>query len=73
MSTTSLYKFEINGIVYLIDPKTATAYTYDIETPIPIGNIIRTPSGQIDIQYREDWHTVQQDKLDRCPPVEVTE
>jgi hypothetical protein len=73
MSVISLYKLEINGIVYLIDPKTATAYTYDIESPTPIGNIIRTPSGQIDIQYREDWRKVQQDKLDHRPPVEVAE
>ena len=32
-----LYKLEVCGIVYLIDPNTSYAYTYDIADPTAIG------------------------------------
>ena len=33
------YKLDIQGIVYLVDPATATAYTYDVTAPVAIGTV----------------------------------
>lgn len=35
-----LYKLEIQGIVYLVDPATTAAYTYDLTNPTMIGHVI---------------------------------
>ena len=41
MSTSNaartFYKMDIQGIVYLVDPATAIAHTYDLDDPTPIG------------------------------------
>ena len=36
---TTFYKMDIQGIVYLVDPATSIAYTYDLEDPTPIGTL----------------------------------
>ena len=38
-ATRTFYKLEIQGIVYLVDPVTAIAHTYDLEDPTPIGKV----------------------------------
>ena len=35
----TLYKMDIQGIVYLVDPATSVAYTYDLADPTPIGTL----------------------------------
>ena len=35
----TLYKMDIQGIVYLVDPATSVAYTYDLTDPTPIGTL----------------------------------
>jgi hypothetical protein len=42
MSTRTFYKMDIQGIVYLVDPATAIAHTYDLEDPTPIGVVTWT-------------------------------
>ena len=38
------YKLDIQGIVYLVDPATAKAYTYDVKSPTEIGTVVWTES-----------------------------
>lgn len=37
---STFYKMDIQGIVYLVDPATAIAYTYDMSDPTPIGQVL---------------------------------
>lgn len=39
---STFYKMDIQGIVYLVDPATAIAYTYDMADPIPVGQVLWT-------------------------------
>ena len=38
----TFYKLDIQGIVYLVDPATAKAYTYDLAEPTEIGKVVWT-------------------------------
>lgn len=38
-SERPLYKLDVGGIVYLVDPATQTAYTYDPTNPLEVGRI----------------------------------
>jgi hypothetical protein len=50
------YKLVVDGIVYLVDPATAIAYTYDLTNPLEIGRIIWTdPAAPPRIELQEDW------------------
>jgi len=52
----TLYKMDIQGIVYLVDPATTIAYTYDLESPTPIGTLKwSSPSLAPRIQLFDDW------------------
>jgi hypothetical protein len=52
----TLYKMDIQGIVYLVDPATTIAYTYDLESPTPIGKLKwSSPSAAPRIQLFDDW------------------
>jgi hypothetical protein len=61
---TTFYKLEIQGIVYLVDPATAVAHTYDLVNPARVGTVIWTdPKAPPRIQIREDWPAVEAAKL----------
>jgi hypothetical protein len=73
MSTSSsqrtYYKLEIGGIVYLVDPATSLAYTYDITAPTQIGTVTWTnPKAVPQLQLRDDWQTVLDTKLAGLTP-----
>lgn len=58
MSRT-FYKLDIQGIVYLVDPATSTAYTYDLLEPIEIGKVIWTDiKAEPHIELHPDWQAV---------------
>lgn len=58
------YKLDIGGIVYLVDPATAIAYTYDLAAPTEIGKVIWTDMKEPPtIEYRADWREVLAAKL----------
>jgi len=58
------YKLDIGGIVYLVDPTTAVAYTYDLTDPTEIGKIIWTDSKAAPrIQLVDNWASVLAAKL----------
>jgi hypothetical protein len=38
-TTRTFYKMDVQGIVYLVDPATTIAYTYDLTDPTPVGTI----------------------------------
>lgn len=60
----TFYKLEINGIVYLAEPSTAIAYTYDMKDPVAIGKISwLTQHPQIELF--DGWKDILQAKLDR--------
>ncbi len=71
MSTTTYYKLEIGGIVYLVDPATSLAYTYDLNEPTQIGTVSWTdPKQPPHLVLRENWRAVMAAKLaaPACPP-----
>jgi|GEM_PF-6177531 len=50
------YKLCCEGIVYLIDPKTAAAYTYDLNAPLKIGQLIwENQTTQPSVKLDADW------------------
>ncbi len=62
--THTFYKLDIQGIVYLVDPATAAAYTYDLTNPTQIGQVIWTaPKEAPRIELRKDWQEVINAKL----------
>lgn len=59
-----MYKLEIQGIVYLVDPTTTEAYTYDLTNPTKIGHVIWTDATKPPkIQLLDDWRTIMETKL----------
>jgi hypothetical protein len=63
MSTRTFYKLDIQGIVYLVDPITGRAYTYDIEDPVEIGTVTWTnPKIGPTIALNPDWLAVMSRK-----------
>lgn len=68
-SQRTYYKLEIGGIVYLVDPATSLAYTYDLTTPTQIGTVTWTnPKGIPQLQLRDDWQAVLDAKLAGSAP-----
>ena len=65
----TFYKLDIQGIVYLVDPATAAAYTYDLTDPTEIGKIVWTdPKSTPQIELRADWEAVLAAKVNRGAP-----
>lgn len=59
----TFYKLDIQGIVYLVDPTTSRAYTYDLEDPTEIGIISWIdPKAEPTIALRPDWQAVMTHK-----------
>lgn len=59
------YKLDIQGIVYMVDPNTAKAYTYDPVNPTEIGKVIwvdtkSTPK----IELLPNWKEILAAKID---------
>jgi hypothetical protein len=60
----TFYKLDIQGIVYLIDPSTSIAYTYDLDDPTEIGRLRWTdPTEKPTLQLHLDWETVMATKM----------
>jgi hypothetical protein len=52
----TFYKLEIQGIVYLVDPVSSRAYTYDLDDPTEIGSISWTdPKANPTITLLPEW------------------
>lgn len=50
------YKLDIQGIVYLVDPATGKAHTYDLTHPTEIGQVIWSDAkAQPRIRLHDDW------------------
>jgi len=65
MSDRIFYKIDIRGIVYLIDPATSIAYTYDLSNPTEIGKIVWTnPKEEPQLELVADWSSRLQAKLE---------
>jgi hypothetical protein len=65
------YKLNIQGIVYLVDPATSLAYTYDLSNPTEIGKVTWTDAkAEPQLTLKEGWAAIQQAKLDSLKPVE---
>ncbi len=72
MSATTYYKMEIGGIVYLVDPVTTMAYTYDLTAPTQIGTVTWTdPKAAPQLTLRPDWQTVLAAKLADPAPAQL--
>jgi hypothetical protein len=73
MSTRTFYKLDIQGIVYLVDPTTGRAYTYDLENPTEIGTVTWTnPKAEPSLTLRSDWLTVLTRKFAATPITTTT-
>jgi hypothetical protein len=56
MDPQTFYKLSIQGIVYLVDPVTSTAYTYDLTAPTAVGKIIWADlKAEPRIELNSDW------------------
>ena len=65
MDPRTFYKLDVQGIVYLVDPATGAAYTYDLTDPIQIGQILWTdPKADPRIQLHADWKEILAAKCD---------
>jgi len=61
----TFYKIDIQGIVYLVDPTTSNAYTYDLSNPTMIGKILWTdPKAAPTIELLPTWKEILTLKLD---------
>jgi hypothetical protein len=57
-ATHTFYKLEIQGIVYLVDPATTIAHTYDLTDPTPIGHVHwSSPASLPRIALFTDWQS----------------
>ena len=63
-STRIFYKLDVQGIVYLIDPATSIAYTYDLADPTEIGRLQWTdPAAKPTLQLRPEWEAIMAAKM----------
>lgn len=68
MEPRTFYKLDIQGIVYLVDPATQLAYTYDLSHPTEIGKVVWTNiSDAPRLELREDWREVLTAKMTGDP------
>jgi hypothetical protein len=66
---TTLYKLDVQGIVYLVDPSTSDAYLYDMTNPTKIGHIIwENPKSKPTIELVPDWQDIMKQKCDSWVP-----
>ena len=60
-----MYNLNIQGIVYLVDPASSKAYTYDLSNPTEIGKIVWTnPKEDPRIDLLPLWESVLHAKLE---------
>jgi hypothetical protein len=65
----TFYKLDIQGIVYLVDPATSNAYTYDLVSPTLIGKILWTdPKAAPQVELLPQWKEILQAKLELAAP-----
>ncbi len=58
------YKLSIGGIVYLVDPVTSTAYTYDMKKPTAIGTVVWSdPKSEPRINLYDNWQQIMAEKM----------
>jgi hypothetical protein len=64
----TFYKLDIQGIVYLIDPVTTKAYTYDLSNPTEIGTLVwNDPKAPPSIDLKPEWVSILTLKLEAQP------
>lgn len=64
MEPRTFYKLDIQGIVYLVDPATQLAYTYDLSHPTEIGKVVWTNAADAPrLELRENWRDVLTAKM----------
>jgi hypothetical protein len=63
------YKLAVGGIVYLVDPVTSTAYTYDLKTPTAIGKVLWSdPKTEPRLQLYDNWQQILSTKMTHDSP-----
>jgi hypothetical protein len=61
----TLYKLDIHGIVYLVDPATLDAYLYDLTNPTKIGHVIwENPKDKPSLTLLPNWQDILKQKCD---------
>ena len=69
----TFYKLDIQGIVYLVDPVSAKAYTYDLKTPTEIGTVVWPDMKSAPtIALLPTWKEILTAKNDGIDPVAAT-
>lgn len=55
----TFYKLDIQGIVYLVDPATSIAHTYDLEAPTAVGTVNWTdPAAPPRLALYDNWQEI---------------
>jgi len=64
-SMPTLYKLDIHGIVYLVDPVSSDAYLYDLTNPTKIGHVIwENPKDKPSLTLLPNWQDILKQKCD---------
>lgn len=62
------YKVNVRGIVYLVDPATSKAYTYDLSDPTEIGKLLwNDPKADPAIEFLDNYMDILAHKLESVP------
>ena len=71
MTDRTFYKLELQGMVYLVDPITALAYTYDLQDPTEIGRVAWIdPKQKPHLILHDGWQTTIQKFKPADPPAD---
>jgi len=71
-SERTFYKLDVQGIVYLVDPTTSKAYTYDLSNPTEIGKIMWTDAKQPPkIDLLAEWKSLMTAKFEAAKVADV--
>jgi hypothetical protein len=66
---STLYKLDIQGIVYLVDPTTSDVYVYDVTNLTKIGHVIwKNSKERPELVLLSNWQEILKQKCDDAQP-----
>lgn len=62
----TLVRSLVQGVVYLLDPATGAAYTYNVDRPVFLGRAARQADGELRLKLRPDYAGVLEEESGRA-------